>query len=448
MDKSKYLNDILTEHEAESMVKNLEPISLEQYCSEEFIKHIGTLVRLNMQAVKNSLSGGEDFIMTLFVDNEKLNDLITELFVALNFKKHIYPLIKNEVCDKYSMKTYICLYNEAIVINILENFFYHLTACQAAGDYLVDIVEYCYMKLIRLVNLKPRPEPDAARILSPEEDMEIKSEELEYNIALSCLSIMRYITDHLQALPFPVINHIVHIKDVPMLLVAVMECRPWLRKKGEEVYENNRWAKVTSAKMPKLEGQVWIALFNLFMNQDTTKKYEITEYRKTNLLRLRKYLNETVFDQIPPLQQFYRSLEELSIMEVNSTPSSNPFVVEMKPHLLNAWDKCDFKEIAEKILKNNFKAESYKRELGIISEIFSTNNMEYFMEDPKCANCGKDATNRCSRCKSEWYCSKECQIQRWKLHKELCATFVELNKEQCRKEEMTVIKERKLNELD
>ena len=27
--------------------------------------------------------------------------------------------------------------------------------------------------------------------------------------------------------------------------------------------------------------------------------------------------------------------------------------------------------------------------------------MEYFMDDPKCANCGKDATQRCSRCKSD-----------------------------------------------
>jgi predicted Zn-ribbon and HTH transcriptional regulator len=447
MDKSKYLNDVVTEQEAESIIQSLEQIKLEQYCSEEFIKHHAKLEKLNMQAIKNTLSGGEDYIMALFVNSEKLQDLIYELFVAYNFKKNIYPLIKKDICDKYSMKTYICLYNEAILVNLLENFFYHVTACQAAGDYLVDIIEYCYMKISKFINAKPK-DVQEKKTLSPEEDMDNKAEELEHNIAFSCISIVRYITDHLQQLPFPVINQIVHVKDMAMLLVALMEYRPWLRKNGEEMYENSRWVKVINARLPKLEGQVWIALYNLFMNQDTTKRYEITEYRRSNLLRLRKYLNDTVFDQIPPLQHFFRSLEELSIMEVNSMPSSNPFVVEMKPHLITAWDKCDFKEIAQTILRENFKAESYKRELNVISEIFDTTNLEYFMDDPKCANCGQDGIKRCSRCKSEWYCGKECQIQRWKSHKELCATFVELNKEQTRRTEMTIVKERRLNELD
>jgi predicted Zn-ribbon and HTH transcriptional regulator len=427
MDKSKYLVEVLSEDEARTIIENLELIKLEDYCSEKFIYHHAKLEKLNMQVIKNSLSGGEDYIMEKFVLYEKLKELIYELFVAYNFKKHIYPLIKKEVCDKYSMKTYICLYHEAIVINILENFFYHLTACQEAGDYLVDIVEYCYAKITKLITSKPKEASDVKANLTPEEDMDAKGEELDYNIGLSCISILRYITDHLQQLPFPVINHLLHIKNLPMLLVEIMEVRPWYRKKGEEVYENNRWTKVTSSKLPKLEGQVWLALFNLFMNQDNTKKYEITEFRKSNLLRLRKYLNDVVFDQIPPLQQFYRALEELSIMEVNSMPSSNPFVNQMKPYLTNSFDNLDFKTIANHILTNNFKPETYKRELEVISQIFDSSYLEYFMDDPKCGNCGKDATNRCSRCKSEWYCSKECQIQRWKSHKELCATFVELN---------------------
>jgi predicted Zn-ribbon and HTH transcriptional regulator len=425
MDKSKYLNDVITETEAENIISNLNEINLDRYCSEEFIVKHSKIQKLNMQSIKNSLSGGEDYIMALFVNNEKLKGLIYELFVAYNFKKHVYPLIKNEICDKYSMKTYICLFHEAVVINILEHFFYHLTACQAADDYLIDILEYCYTKITRLVNSKPVEEKGANTKFNPEQDMDLKSEEIEFKIGLSCLSIIRYITDHIQQLPFPVINHILHVKDFPMLLVAVMEAKPWLRKNGEEVYENHRWIKSTGSKISKLEGQVWITLFNLFMNQDTNKKYEITDNRKNILMRLRKYLNETIFDQIPPLKQFYRALEELSLIEVKSIPSSNPFVVEMKPYLTTAFDNLDYKSIAEKILKENFKDETYKREINIISEIFGSNNLEYYMEDPKCSGCGKDATNRCSRCKSEWYCSKECQIQRWKLHKELCSTLSE-----------------------
>ena len=51
------------------------------------------------------------------------------------------------------------------------------------------------------------------------------------------------------------------------------------------------------------------------------------------------------------------------------------------------------------------------------------------MDDPKCANCGKDASNRCSRCKSEWYCGKDCQKISWKKHKEFCQKLADLYKE-------------------
>ncbi len=42
-----------------------------------------------------------------------------------------------------------------------------------------------------------------------------------------------------------------------------------------------------------------------------------------------------------------------------------------------------------------------KKELEPINDIYNIDNMEYFMDDPKCTNCGKDAIQRCSRCKSD-----------------------------------------------
>lgn len=33
------------------------------------------------------------------------------------------------------------------------------------------------------------------------------------------------------------------------------------------------------------------------------------------------------------------------------------------------------------------------------------------LEDPKCSKCGALASKRCSRCKNEWYCSRECQVR-------------------------------------
>ena len=55
-----------------------------------------------------------------------------------------------------------------------------------------------------------------------------------------------------------------------------------------------------------------------------------------------------------------------------------------------------------------------------IMKLYSSDVFEQFMDDPKCANCGKVATQRCSKCKNQLYCSRECQIKQWKAHKALC----------------------------
>ncbi len=147
------------------------------------------------------------------------------------------------------------------------------------------------------------------------------------------------------------------------------------------------------------------------MNPDVSKKYEITETRKNNLMRLRKYMNEMLYDQIPPLHDLHRSIEEMNFMNPSSGISTNSFLVEMVPKFTVYFQKLDYKAIAEKIKNNYFSDKTdYRKDMEYISDVFNMDNLEYFMDDPKCAECGNDATNRCSRCKSEWYCSKNCQV--------------------------------------
>lgn len=108
--------------------------------------------------------------------------------------------------------------------------------------------------------------------------------------------------------------------DIPCVLVPLIELKPWLRKnkKGEiEKFEDQKWVKVPPQdlnKMSKVEAQIWLTIYNMFLSSDTNRKYEVTTFRKANLLRLRKYLNETTLDQMPILTNLLRALEELSMM--------------------------------------------------------------------------------------------------------------------------------------
>ncbi len=479
MNRAKYLNDVISNFEAEEIISKLPTLTLDEYGSEKMLKKHNNLERLNMQSIKNALLGGEDFILETFVQHEKVKDLITELYLSWAFKKYIYPKIAKEIIEINNVKVYIVLYHEAIIVNLLENFFFHVTACTTSEEYIVDIIEYCYDYTYKIINVNQKSVEEkktnnsndimnnnnndyykiinAQNEISDKEEMDNKIKDLDLSIALSSISILRYITDHLTQLPFPVRHHMMDVKDIPMLLVALMEFKPWIKRVAklgvnlnansksslresseyeEEIYENNKWVKLNSLgnKLCKIEAQIWISLFNLFMNQDNTKKYEITEFRKNNLLRLRKYMNDNLFDQIQPLQQMYRALEEMSLMNCNSSTTNNPFIVEMIPALytnMNQSKKNEsyYSEISKRILVNNFSKGDKKKDMDLISEIYNLDNIEYFMDDPKCTNCGKDASNRCSRCKSEWYCGKDCQKLSWKKHKEFCTKLAELNKE-------------------
>lgn len=63
------------------------------------------------------------------------------------------------------------------------------------------------------------------------------------------------------------------------------------KKIGErEIYENSKWSLVPKnewSKIPKLEGNLWVAIYNLFMDPECRKKYELNDFRKSNLLRVK-----------------------------------------------------------------------------------------------------------------------------------------------------------------
>ena len=478
MKKAKYLNDLMTQYESEEIIsKKINEISFEKIGSAEFIQHHAYLSKLNMQEMKNILTGGEDIIMTQFIDNDKLKLLIKELYIINTFKEKIYPNIKEKIINLCSIKSYFILYHEAVLVNLIENFLYSITACQASEDYLVDVIEYCYKMISKYISYKMKNPDDTLNYgnnslnnnineeLSLEEkikkineqvkdkkndikEMDNKYKEIEFQIAMSCINILRYISDHLEQLPFPVRHHMMNVKDVPILFVTLMELRPWKRKilkynqkenkkeEIEEIYENNNWTTLIEHKLPKLEIQILITIYNLVMNQDNNKKYEITEYRQNQLLRLRKYFSEDLYDQIPQMMNLYRSLENMSLMTYGNTLTVNPFIVEMVP-ILSGNKIFKLTEEQIKLIGNNIVSKYFEnlnreklaKELEPVNEIYNLDNIEYFMEDPICAQCGKLANSRCSRCKSEWYCSKECQIKKWKEHKTVCKTLAALFKE-------------------
>lgn len=333
------------------------------------------------------------------------------------------PLVSEAVCDLSSVKSYTLVYNEGVLANFLEILLYHQTACEEAGDYLIDMIDWAYRKVVAL-NLYEKSETK----LDPgkEEELNEQVKELEFCMGITSISVLRFITDHLASLTSAVTQQLVDQCDIFCVLVPLMEQKPWVRstKSGKLVFENQQWTTLRdSMKMPKIEAQIWLIVCNLFMNNDVRAKYELTSYRKNNLLRLRKFLNQVVLDQLPVLSELLRALEQLSIVSENHTSKFSAFLVQQLPELTQLITTGkDWHEIA-RFQTENYLVETETDRKAAMELMMA--GIEEYLEDPLCAHCGEPATNRCSKCKHEWYCARKCQVAAWKNHKHICKLLAE-----------------------
>ena len=60
------------------------------------------------------------------------------------------PLIVEDVAKLSTIKSYMCVYHEASICNLLEVMLYHKTACESSEDALVELIDYCYRKFLNL----------------------------------------------------------------------------------------------------------------------------------------------------------------------------------------------------------------------------------------------------------------------------------------------------------
>ena len=154
-----------------------------------------------------------------------------------------------------TFRSYICIYHEATITNLLEVLMYHRTAVSSDEDALVELIDYCYRKLLGVTKLsaeiekaqKEKPDPMAAKKLlerTQKQELEDQAKEIENACAMTSLSLLRFITDYMQELSVPVVHQMMENNDLPCMLVPILELRPWVRldaKGNYEKYEDQKW---------------------------------------------------------------------------------------------------------------------------------------------------------------------------------------------------------------
>ena len=216
-----------------------------------------------------------------------------------------------------------------------------------------------------------------------------QKQHLEFTISTCCVSIIRFITEHLSKASISVMQRVINTNEMIMVLISLIVQKPWTKKteNGTEKYNgNNKFVAVDRNNMfrlTKIEGELWLSVYNLLLDKTCGNKYELNGFRRNEILKLKPHLLPQIIDQLPVLKGLKRTLEELSIMNLDESSSSTLnnqmekklMVVEIVPEFReNLLFTTDFKEVAKKQLETIFNTNEYdsnerKKDMDILSRI-------------------------------------------------------------------------------
>ncbi|GAX77785.1 hypothetical protein CEUSTIGMA_g5228.t1 [Chlamydomonas eustigma] len=320
----------LTRVEAEHLVETLQPLSVEDVGGSKWQAQHQAISRLNVQAHYNARTHSDEFVVELLVSHDRVKTLVHDLLAIEAWRELVLPHLEKHIAQNVdSVSTYMLLYHECMVTNLLEITLFHSNVSEAIPEeHMLELADWVYRKVVYLNSKKaesfaePKERSAADMMAMTElEELHERARELEFASAMGSLSVLRYLTEFFSSAPMGLLSRMVSSNDTLMALLPLLERPPWVRRRGGKterwcVEGGMRWTAVEAAdrlKLGQYDIQVWLAINNLSVDPRARAKYNLDNYRKERLLGLKRYLNELLFDQLPVLKDLQRVLDELGI---------------------------------------------------------------------------------------------------------------------------------------
>ncbi|XP_006892933.1 PREDICTED: zinc finger MYND domain-containing protein 10 [Elephantulus edwardii] len=426
--------ELLLPGQADGLVRGLRSFPLREIGSPGWNQQHENLEKLNIQAILDATASQGEPIQELLVTHGKIPVLVEDLITVEMWKQKVFPVLckLEDFMPQNTFPIYMVIHHEASIINLLETVFFHKEVCESAEDTILDLVDYCHRKLTLLVarsHCDSLPKEEGSQDITPMQELQQQAELMEFEIALKALSVLRYITDCVDSLSLSTLNRMLSTHNLPCLLVELLEHSPWSRKEGGKLqrFEGGHWQTVAPRdhqKLSKLDGQVWIALYNLLLSPEARARYCLTNFAKGQLLKLRAFLTDTLLDQLPNLADLQNFLAQLTLVETQ-TPKKD-LVLEQIPDIwqrLEQENKGKWQAIAKHQLRHVFSPseQELRQQARRWAETYRLDVLEAVAPERHCcAYCSTEASKRCSRCQKEWYCCRECQVKHWEKHGKVC----------------------------
>ncbi|KAI8432801.1 hypothetical protein MSG28_013751 [Choristoneura fumiferana] len=419
--------------ELDIFVESMEPSRIDSIGNQAWVDWHIRLQKLNQQAVIEASSMMEELTKETMISCGKLPVLVQEAICIQVWRTKIYPqIIKLEPSPANTFGIYMVLYHEAAAVGLLETVLFHQDGAQCISEVIIDLLNYALEQLTALLALlntgyltpPTRKEIENETVL---EELERQKRDLQFDISMRCISIVRYLTEHMEAagVGASIATNLYKTHDVPSLLAHLLQLEPWKRtnEAGDlETFAFGRWTKPSAeerAELHRSEAQLWLCLRQLLLEPRLAHHYTIDECRRTAFCRLQARMTEPMIDQIPPLGELKQFLCRLAVGDysglhnrTNGTKAPGCTLIEIVPQIKDAYMRQIHKRtktVAKQQLQHfnmDGSEESRKMAKRLLESYTSDAALALDGGGAKCAKCGEKAAKKCSRCKTEWYCGR------------------------------------------
>lgn len=310
------------------------------------------LLKLNQQAVIEASSHREEVVKEIIIIQDKLPVLIHEAYCILVWRYKVLPKIleKSEIINA-NFFIYTILFHEATAVCFLETLLFYENTCEALGDYVLDLIDYCVQGVTYLIGLVQggynEKSDDLKKELSGREELEKQRDDIQFHIGMKCITILSYLSDRISILTVSAAKRMTQTHDLPCLLSELLTIRPWMRRiNGFQKFIDGKWEILAGEeilKVVKPEAQTWFCLRNLMFHRETFENYEINAFRQRELGKCSGLLNDGILDQLPPLAELKHFLCTMQISG-NYANNLNNLMLEVIPDVSDRHSGRNFED--------------------------------------------------------------------------------------------------------
>lgn len=347
--------------EAEELIEALRSFSVEEIGSSAFLRMYACQVeRLCLQAHSSAAAAqGNEYVVGAILRHGKLTTIIETLLAIEVWRTQVLPLLLEKLSSQNSLRCAFLLHVETTIVGLINLCLFQRHGVEALDDgradasvALVDYTARCLVQLATPLSQNPmvqrqkHQQQESSTEDSTTTSLQNTIYDTHFFTCVASVTTARYLTEYMDALPLSAQARILDTHDFLLLMIPLIEEPPWSRKTSSQPSKwekllDHQWQTIPASDLlhiTKCEAQPWLTLYFVACpiitagDYSTTsrERYTLTSYRKEQLLRLRRYLNDLLLDQLPVLVDLRRYMDELLLMDVTSA-SASPNIFLLQP---------------------------------------------------------------------------------------------------------------------